>query len=209
MFEGKYLNGKINGEGKEYNHKILSLQYKGEYLNGIRHGKGKKYDNQKKLLFEGKFFKGKRWTGKVYDTLTNTIYELKDGKGFIREYYDENIESYENIIYEGEYLNGERHGKAKIYKKNQSYDKECFLMFEGEFNNGKIWNGKRYDSEKNLIYELKDGKGNVEEVDDDGITYVGQYLNGEKNGKGKEYDYDDDLQYEGEYLNGKRNGKGK
>ena len=31
----------------------------------------------------------------------------------------------------------------------------------------------------------------------------------DKDGKGKEYDRDDELIYEGEYLNGKRNGKGK
>ena len=33
-------------------------------------------------------------------------------------------------------------------------------------------------------------------------------LNGERNGKGKEYAYDF-LKFEGEYLDGKRNGKGK
>ena len=32
-------------------------------------------------------------------------------------------------------------------------------------------------------------------------------MNGERNGKGKEYDYK--IIFEGEYLNGKRNGKGK
>ena len=35
-------------------------------------------------------------------------------------------------------------------------------------------------------------------------------MNGERNGKGKEYYYDGELQFEGEYLNGERwNGKGK
>ena len=34
-------------------------------------------------------------------------------------------------------------------------------------------------------------------------------LNGERNGKGKEYYGNDKLEYEGEYLNGERNGKGK
>ena len=38
----------------------------------------------------------------------------------------------------------------------------------------------------------------------------GKYLIGEKNGKGKEYNYKNGkLEFEGEYLNGKRNGKGK
>ena len=34
--------------------------------------------------------------------------------------------------------------------------------------------------------------------------YDGEYLNGLKNGKGKEYDYEGNLIFEGEYLNGKR-----
>ena len=39
--------------------------------------------------------------------------------------------------------------------------------------------------------------------------YEGEYLKGEKNGKGKEYDFDGQLKFEGEYLKGKRNVKGK
>ena len=39
--------------------------------------------------------------------------------------------------------------------------------------------------------------------------YEGDYLNGEKCGKGKEYDKDGKLIFEGEYKNGKRNGRGK
>ena len=42
------------------------------------------------------------------------------------------------------------------------------------------------------------------------LKFEGNYLNGKRSGKGKEY-YDDNniLKFEGEYLNGKRNGKGK
>jgi len=36
-----------------------------------------------------------------------------------------------------------------------------------------------------------------------------RYREGERNGKGKEYDYYGELIFEGEYLNGRRNGKGK
>ena len=39
--------------------------------------------------------------------------------------------------------------------------------------------------------------------------YEGEFLNGKKNGKGKEYYNQNILAFEGEYLNGKRNGKGK
>ena len=41
------------------------------------------------------------------------------------------------------------------------------------------------------------------------LIFKGEYLNGRRNGKGKEYNYDGELEFEGEYLNGKRNGKGK
>ena len=39
------------------------------------------------------------------------------------------------------------------------------------------------------------------------LKYAGEYLNGKRNGKGKEYNYDGKLEFEGEYLNGERNGK--
>ena len=41
------------------------------------------------------------------------------------------------------------------------------------------------------------------------MEFEGEYIFGERNGKGKEYDYFGELVYEGEYLNGKRSGKGK
>ena len=36
------------------------------------------------------------------------------------------------------------------------------------------------------------------------MKFEGEYLNGQRNGKGKEYDKDGELEYEGEYLNGKK-----
>ena len=41
------------------------------------------------------------------------------------------------------------------------------------------------------------------------MIFEGEYKNGKRNGKGKEYSTDGDLIFEGEYKNGKRNGKGK
>ena len=41
------------------------------------------------------------------------------------------------------------------------------------------------------------------------LKFEGEYLNGKRNGKGKEYNNDGQLIFEGEYLNGVRNGKGK
>ena len=39
--------------------------------------------------------------------------------------------------------------------------------------------------------------------------FEGEYLNGKRHGKGKEYNDKGNIEFEGEYSNGKRQGKGK
>jgi len=231
IIEGEYLNGKINGKGKIYiknklsfigkflegellsgiiynnddsdelekqdgsllskviflkkkirtsNMKLGFSIFEGEYLNGKRNGKGKEYEDEK-LIFEGEYLNGKR-----------------NGKG----------KEYENgkLIFEGKYLNGKRNGKGKEYKDSK-------LIFEGEYLNGKFWNGIQYDNFDNLIYKLNNGKGIIKKyiyINKKIVTlFEYEYLNGEKNGKGKEYNCFGKLIFDGEYLNNKRNGKGK
>ena len=41
------------------------------------------------------------------------------------------------------------------------------------------------------------------------LIFEGEYLNEERNGKGKEYNKKGKLEFEGEYLNEERDGKGK
>ena len=36
------------------------------------------------------------------------------------------------------------------------------------------------------------------------LIYEGDYLNGKRNGKGKQYHWNGELEYEGDYLNGYR-----
>ena len=106
------------------------------------------------------------------------------------------------IIFKGDYLYGYKI-KGKEYINNS-------LEYEGEYLYNKKWNGKGYDENGNIIYELKNGTGKVKEYIDNGdlILFEGEYLNGFKHGKGKEYS-GGSLIFEGEYLNGLRNGKGK
>ena len=72
IFEGEYLNGKKwNGKEYEDNNLVLELKegkgyknsqrFKGEYLNGEKNGKGKEYSGIGGLLFEGEYYKGKKW----------------------------------------------------------------------------------------------------------------------------------------------------
>ena len=77
-----------------------------------------------------------------------------------------------------------------------------------EYLDGKKWNGKGYNKNNKVIYVLKNGKGNhIKKYDFNGkLKFEGQFLDGKKNGKGKEF-YNNDkgtLKFKGEYLNGKK-----
>ena len=286
IYEGEYLNGKRwNGKGFDENENILYelidgrgnveelinqfIKFEGEYKNGERNGKGKEYNIYKDILFEGEYFYGKRWNGKGFDEKKNILYELKDGKGYVKELispFSSREPIYRNLFledtpkgripsikyskFEGEFKNGERNGEGKEYngddellfegeysnnKKNgkgKEYGKYGSLIFqgdylydskikgkayylngnleyEGEYLYDKKYNGKGYDENGNIKYELKNGNGNVKEYNKGFLKFEGEYKNGKRNGKGKEYDYDGVLVFEGDYKNGKRNGKGK
>ena len=52
-----------------------------------------------------------------------------------------------------EYCNGKRNGQVREFFDNG------LLKCEGEYLNGKKWNGKGYNYNSNMIFEIKDGKG--------------------------------------------------
>ena len=62
------------------------------------------------MEYEGDFLYNKKWNGKGYDENGNVISELINGNGKGKEY-----DKYGQLLYEGEYLNGKRHGKGKEY----------------------------------------------------------------------------------------------
>ena len=216
IFEGEYLNGKRNGKGAEYSGHGNKLLFEGEYLNGKRNGKGTEYYWNLQIKFNGIYYNGKKWNGIGYDQIGRKIYELKNGKGYIKE-----IGHFCLLIFEGEYLNGEINGKVKeyyndgklkfdgkylySYKLSGKFYIDGKLEYEGEYLYNQKWNGKGYDENGNIVYELKNGNGKVKEYYDNGKLYFeGKYLNGKRNGKGKKYSgYDGTLLYKGYYLNGK------
>ena len=204
IYEGDYLNGKRHGKGKEYDKCISKydtyLSFEGEYKNGKRY-KGKEYYKDGNIKYEGEYLNGKIWTGKIYDKEENILCEINQGKGYIKEI----IKFHFFLKFEGYYLNGERNGNGK------EYNNEEYLIFNGEYKNGKKWNGNGYDNSYNIVYEINNGKGYIKEYDEfhGFLKFEGEFYNGEKNGKGKVYDYDGNIIFEGEYSNGQRNGKGK
>ena len=220
-YEGEYKNGKKNGKGKEYDFDD-SLIFEGEYLNGERNGKGKDF-YWGKLKFDGEYLNGKKWKGIGYNDDGGIIFEINnDNNGKVKEY-----DKYNYLLFDGELLNGEKNGKGKEYydghlvfegeylngKRNgqgKEFDIHKNYKFEGEFFDDFKWNGKAYDKTGNIIYEIKNGKGkNIKEYNHFGVfIFEGEYLNGKRNGKGKERE-NNFILFDGEYLNGERNGRGK
>ena len=83
------------------------------------------------------------------------------------------------------------------------------MEYEGEYLYNNKYNGKGYDENGNIIYEIINGNGTVKEYWDHGkLLFEGEYLNGKRHRKGKQYDYHGKLLFEDGYLNGKRKGKG-
>ena len=92
-------------------------------------------------------------------------------------------------------------------------------------------NGKGYNNDGFLQYEIISGRGKIKEYYNNGelrfegkylngiikgkyylggkLIFEGEYLNGKKNGKVKEYYDNGKLKFEGEYLDGEKNGKAK
>ena len=130
-----------------------------------------------------------------------------------------------NLIFEGEYLNGIKNGKGKEFYKNLLlFDGEYLngyrisgklfihgkLEFEGKFLFDKKYDGKGYDENGNKIYEINNGNGYIKLYNyfNGYLEYEGEYLNMKKNGRGKEYN-NNNVIFEGEFSNNKRHGQGK
>ena len=184
-----------------------NIIYEGEYKNGMRNGKGKAFENNK-VLFEGKYQNGKMWNGFEYKY-------LEDGKIRRNEYFKGKIKfegEYLNdkkngngkeyntkgkLIYEGEYSNGKRNGRGIEYNTDGK--------FEGEFKNGKKWNGTGYNKNGEIDYDIFDGYGTLKEYYGDKLIYEGECKKGYRHGKGREYNYfTGKLIYNGVFLYGKK-----
>ena len=204
-FEGEYLNGKKwNGKGydnhekvayelkngngflKEYNYKG-KLIFEGEYLNGEKNGKGKEYNCFNQIIFKGEYLNNKRWNGKGYDGLNKIVYEIKNGKGFIKEYHLNN-----KLSFEGQYRFGQKNGKGS------EFDNFGKLEFSGEYLNGKRnGNGREYFKDGLLKFEgiyLNNFRLRGREFIEGKFEYDGEYLCGKK-WNGKVYNKKGDIVY--------------
>ena len=160
-----------------------------------KNGYGKEYNQDNKLKYEGEYINGKLWNGKGFNINGIKVFEIINGNGKVKE-YDYNGK----LLFEGEYLNGEINGKGKEYDIIDGK-----LEYEGEYLYNKKWNGKGYDENGNIIYELNNGTGKGKEYNYYGkLIFEGEYSNDKRNGRGYEYDNNGNLLHKGLYINGKR-----
>ena len=180
-----------------------------EYFNHnfFKNSFGRIYYDNYEIEFEGILKNNRKYRGKEFDLYGNLEFEGEYNdknerwKGKIKE-YNENCK----LIFEGEYLNGNRIGKE--------YNDKGELIFEGQYKNGIRWNGKGKEDNNKLIFQGKYKKGiriGKEYYHNERLKFEG-----DRNGKGVEYFYASDknkpleILFKGEYKNNKRwNGEGK
>ena len=105
----------------------------------------------------------------------------RNGKG--KEYYQNG-----QLKFEGEYLHSHKLSGLEYINGN--------VFYEGEYLYDKKWNGKSFNGCRNFIIELKNGTGKVKEYYHTGnLEFEREYLNGKRNGKGKEYWNDGKLMF--------------
>ena len=222
-----------------------------EEENDGKNGKVQEYDLNDNLVFEGEYKDGQRYNGTYIVRMISKIYYFIIERGIFVQKKVEEINK-NDLIYEGDCENGEGKilnvdGKIlfigkfenKLKKKGKEFNENKKLIFDGEYFNGNIYNGKGKEFLKNeLVFKgdyqqgikykgtgkeyskkhilLFDGEYDEgqkiegkEYFKHGGIKFDGLYKNSNYS-KGKEYNYDTQLIFDGRYNNGKRwKGKGK
>ena len=207
-FEAEYFNGERNGKGKKYDYE-QEIKFEGIYKNGEKwNGKGKEYytnhdeeNDVEENLFKINFSapKIKKPLSYIFDIFKKEEKPVNMGNIIGNPFKSNNIERLTNksfglnleekvLKYEGEYLNGKRHGKGKEFTKNK------ILVYEGEYKNGLLYGkGKQYDD---LFSKGREPK----------LKYEGEFKYGKQDGKGKEYErglLGKGLKHEGNFVKGK------
>lgn len=144
-YEGNFRNGKLNGKGIVI-YSDIKVVLKGDWTNNLLNGKGEEYyigDSNEFVSYNGTFLKGKRSFGKLLwkDTsyYEGGFNQNNKFNGYGKCYWN-NL----NEMYEGEWVDGNIHGKGKYYYQNGS-------TYEGDYNMNKrhgygqyIWNKTKY-----------------------------------------------------------------
>ena len=175
IFEGIWMNGKMNGNGRSLNYS--GDIYVGGWKNGLRDGYG---ELESETIYKGDWFNdqphgrgietwpdGSRFEGDYYAGLRHGkgTFLWADGSSYKGEFKYNCIEGYGKYIwknsksYEGQWKNNQMHGKG------------AFIWEDGRKYEGEYCENKKHGFG---VLVLKNGK-----------KYEGNWANGKQHGKGK------------------------
>jgi len=205
--KGKLTCDTCNGTGRYKNPFIFGAEEEpcSNCKNGIMncrecHGEGKLLTDDENEELNRSVIKGYVTPPRVADSPSSSS-EEDNFTGRKKVTYDD------GSVYEGDFVNGEFHGKGKFTWKEDGVT----IIYEGGFVNGvfqgkgkKTWtdNGDCYEGD--FFDGAQHGKGKLKYAD--GRVYIGDYANGKRNGKGK-MTYPDGKVEEGRFEDGKFVGK--
>jgi hypothetical protein len=202
-YEGEWKDGVFSGKG------TLSYpngeKYEGNWSNGLQEGKGKYY-YQNGEKYEGNWKEG-NISGfgdllKANNVIIYTGYwknNLYDGEGKL---FTAAVEIYEGQFRNGEFIKG---------KLTVSYNNGNKIIFDGDFKDGDIYNGKIFFPEGSIysgkIANRTPSETGIYEIKFEDGKYVGELGSSLQDGNGKMTYKNGDV-YEGEWRKGYKNGRG-
>ena len=149
VFEGRFINGKLNGKGI---YKYMNNLYIGDFINNDKHGKGQMIT--KEYNYAGEFKNNKiNGYGKI------SFHNCKDGKTEYEGYFKDNIIEGKGVMkwnsgntYEGEVKNGKMNGYGTFTPNNG-------LPIKGYFKDGVKININENDANSQKHYNnIQDNK---------------------------------------------------
>ncbi len=238
IYYGEWKNGRKHGHGTlSINNENNPETYEGDWKNDKKDGYGKEksieFDGlESAITYEGEFKQGKfdGFGSKINYYRPESVHEndeVEDGKEIIKT--EIGIWKAKKILeYEGEFKDGEPHGKGKFTSSNYTYEGECNDgarhghgveiifgdnggVYEGEWKDGRK-NGKgeiTYSNGEKYIGEWKEDKreGQGTYTWPHGSKYVGEWKNNGQNGQGT-LTYESGNKFEGGWKDGKMHGQG-
>ena len=202
--------GELNGRGQMHGYGELKVRYtgeggeiyKGNFENGLAHGLGKyKYKND--WEYTGEFKDGKRH-GHGNLVMNNGSYYVGEFMNNDKEGSGKQYRQKDDIEYDGFFKKGMFHGHGK-------YESKQLGNFEGEFTRHKFHGaGKMIYADKSKFdgHWVEDKKSIGWFIDANGDSYIGDWKNNMKHGKGKIFFANGD-KYEGDFSFNKMDGLGK
>ena len=110
---------------KYYDYDNNNFKFDSKYLNGLKNGNGKEYYKPKDCETNRCDYANNN------NNICNNKGKLEHEREDLKDDDDDDDYNNRNIKYKGEYLNGLRNGKGKVYDRNGK------LIFEGEYFKGK------------------------------------------------------------------------